>query len=37
VAGYEPAHHSPQYGAAYRPAYRVIARRYVEAVMPPDR
>jgi hypothetical protein len=33
AAGYEAAHHSPEYGVAYRPAYRVIARKYVEAVM----
>jgi hypothetical protein len=33
-AGYEATHHSPEYGTAYRPAYRVIARKYVDAVMP---
>ena len=36
-SGYEATHHSPEYGAAYRPAYRVIARAYVEAVMAPRR
>lgn len=32
-AGYDATHHSPEYDQAYRPAYRVIARKYVDVVM----
>jgi hypothetical protein len=37
AAGFDAMHHSPEYARAYRPAYRVIARRYREAVVPQSR
>ena len=33
AAGFDATHHSAEYAAAYRPAYRVVARKYVAGLM----
>jgi len=35
AAGWPAVHHSPVFGADYRPAYRVIAREFLSEALPP--
>lgn len=37
AAGWPAVHHSKAFGAAYRPAYRVIAREFLSDVLPAER
>lgn len=37
TAGWPAVHHSKAFGAAYRPAYRVIAREFLSDVVPAER